>query len=377
VTVGETLTAARSQAGLTVDELSERTRIRETVIRSIEQDDYDACGGDVYVRGYVRAIAGAVGIDAQPLIREYDQVHAGSATMFDLPPVTDDPDVTRFDLPPVTDDPTPTMFDLPPVTDAPDAGPSAGGTGDLVAAGYDLAPGGPPGPQSNERRNRRLLAAAAVVLLLILGTVLGLGFSSGGSPPATAGASPNPSSAASARAEASAQAQARAEAEAKAKARDLAKKRAAMRIVSLPVAAAKAFGPHGVADGDNGRVASWAIASNPPQPWMTQWYVTPLFGHDKLGTGLLLDLGRQVTVTSVQADLSRYHGVNLELRAGNGTAPRDLRTVAAKHDTGGVLRLTLSHPVTARYLVIWFTWLPPDGAGHYAETVGHVSVKGR
>jgi len=62
VTVGETLTEARSQAGLSVDELSERTRIRGTVIRSIEEDDYEACGGDLYVRGYVRAIAGAVGI---------------------------------------------------------------------------------------------------------------------------------------------------------------------------------------------------------------------------------------------------------------------------------------------------------------------------
>src|SRR5215472_11790125 len=78
VTVGETLTEARSQAGLTVDELSERTRIRGTVTRSIEQDDYEACGGDLYVRGYVRALAGAVGIDAQPLIREYELGRLGS-----------------------------------------------------------------------------------------------------------------------------------------------------------------------------------------------------------------------------------------------------------------------------------------------------------
>src|SRR5215469_5614978 len=80
VTVGETLTEARSQAGLTVDELSERTRIRGTVIRSIEQDDYEACGGDLYVRGYVRALAGAVGIDAQPLIREFELRRAGQAS---------------------------------------------------------------------------------------------------------------------------------------------------------------------------------------------------------------------------------------------------------------------------------------------------------
>ena len=72
MTVGEALAKARYRAGLSIDEVSEQSKIREAVIRCIEQDDYDACGGDLYVRGYVRAIAGAIGIDAQPLIREYD-----------------------------------------------------------------------------------------------------------------------------------------------------------------------------------------------------------------------------------------------------------------------------------------------------------------
>ena len=72
MTVGETIADARGAAGLSVDEVSERTRIRETVIRSIEQDDFDALGGDLYVRGYLRAIAGVVGVDPQPLIREFD-----------------------------------------------------------------------------------------------------------------------------------------------------------------------------------------------------------------------------------------------------------------------------------------------------------------
>src|SRR5580700_2968043 len=79
VSVGETLAEARSRAGLSVDELSERTKIRGTVIRCIEQDDYDACGGDVFVRGYVRALASAVGIDARPLIREYDKARTDTS----------------------------------------------------------------------------------------------------------------------------------------------------------------------------------------------------------------------------------------------------------------------------------------------------------
>ena len=72
--IGEALAEARSQAGLTVTEVSQRTRIRETIIRGIEGDDYSVCGGDLYARANIRSIAGAVGADPEPLIREYDEV---------------------------------------------------------------------------------------------------------------------------------------------------------------------------------------------------------------------------------------------------------------------------------------------------------------
>ena len=73
--IGEALAEARGQAGLTVTEVSQRTRIRETIIRGIEGDDYSACGGDFYARGNIRSIARVVGADPEPLIREYDEVH--------------------------------------------------------------------------------------------------------------------------------------------------------------------------------------------------------------------------------------------------------------------------------------------------------------
>jgi len=213
VTVGESLSQARYQAGLTIDELSERTKIRASVIRSIESDDYEACGGDLYVRGYVRAIAGAIGVDAQGLIRDYDQerVHASrdaDATMFDLPAVApsdadggaatgrQDPDETRFDLPAVRDDrddSAATRFDIPAVrADPPE---------DLMAAGYDVQPaaggagaglGAPAGsarPQAAAaaagpgspawRGRRRLLAGVAAVAVLVIAGVLGVRLASG------------------------------------------------------------------------------------------------------------------------------------------------------------------------------------------------------
>ncbi len=72
VSIGDTLAEARRQSGLTTTQVSQRTCIRETIIRGIERGDYSACGGDFYARGHIRSIAGAVGTDPEPLIREYD-----------------------------------------------------------------------------------------------------------------------------------------------------------------------------------------------------------------------------------------------------------------------------------------------------------------
>jgi cytoskeletal protein RodZ len=75
VSIGDTLAAARSQAGLTITQVSQRTCIRETIIREIERGDYSACGGDFYARGHIRSIARAVGADPDSLVREFDAAH--------------------------------------------------------------------------------------------------------------------------------------------------------------------------------------------------------------------------------------------------------------------------------------------------------------
>ncbi len=75
MSIGETLADARRQTGLTVTQVSQQTRIRESIIRDIEQDDFSACGGDFYARGHIRSIAGAVGTDSIPLIGAYDAEH--------------------------------------------------------------------------------------------------------------------------------------------------------------------------------------------------------------------------------------------------------------------------------------------------------------
>jgi cytoskeletal protein RodZ len=75
VSIGDTLAQARRQAGLSVAQVGHQTRIRESIIRSIEQGDLSPCGGDFYARGHIRSIAEVVGVDPLPLIHEYDEEH--------------------------------------------------------------------------------------------------------------------------------------------------------------------------------------------------------------------------------------------------------------------------------------------------------------
>src|SRR5262249_23932741 len=72
LSIGETLARARRDAGLSVADISQRTRIRESVIERLEHDDYPASGIDLFARDEIRDIARAVGVDSKPLITEYD-----------------------------------------------------------------------------------------------------------------------------------------------------------------------------------------------------------------------------------------------------------------------------------------------------------------
>jgi len=74
--LGDHIRAARESAGVTVEDLAERTRIRPHVIEALESDDVSACGGDFYARGHLRSLAKALGTDSEPWIARYDASYA-------------------------------------------------------------------------------------------------------------------------------------------------------------------------------------------------------------------------------------------------------------------------------------------------------------
>ena len=64
--IGAEIARARQAAGFSHADLAARTRIRSAIIEAIEREDFDACGGEVYVRGHLRAIARALAVDPSP-----------------------------------------------------------------------------------------------------------------------------------------------------------------------------------------------------------------------------------------------------------------------------------------------------------------------
>ncbi len=538
--IGPALAEARTKAGMTIEDVSERTRIRGKLIRDIEHDDYSACGGDFYTRGHIRAIAKAVGADPAPLIEQYD----GNAAAAAAPPAVPDPEpVTKpqSTWPSTRDSSRTTPWAEPRRTlrlgrsasrepaagsqpgpggeagidsdsgaggepgadDEPGVGaegradrdqenggqpenggepriggesavtqePTAGGESAVtqeLRAGWQQTPfhGTALGRQSaaqasdgqarlevaadrlrqsagNVRRvgadayrqsvprvrqagadayrrtapqarrageqarrageqavrqaapwarrattgvydrvarlrtaDRRwsvVIGASVIVLagLIIVINALVSASSAASGHAASGVRQPALSSSAPRRPAHATRPSSAGHARSQAPSAHLASPQAG----PLQPVSVAAFGPGGTAQGDNPQQASLAL-SGQDGGWHTNWYATASFGNLQSGTGLLLDLGRSVTVTRARIDLGPAAGGALELRAGNQPVLSDLLPVARSADTGGTLTLALSHPVAARYLLIWFTRLPPDNAGTYQATIYHVNLTG-
>ena len=76
MSLGEFLQGARESAGLSIDELSDRTSIRAGLLREIENNTFIHCGGDTYARGHLRNIAAIISVDAQTLLDLYNNEHS-------------------------------------------------------------------------------------------------------------------------------------------------------------------------------------------------------------------------------------------------------------------------------------------------------------
>ncbi|HEY5334907.1 MAG TPA: RodZ domain-containing protein [Mycobacteriales bacterium] len=72
--LGAHITELREAAGLSVDQVASRTRIRASLLVAMESGDFAPCGGAVYARGHLRSIARVIGADPQELVDGYDRM---------------------------------------------------------------------------------------------------------------------------------------------------------------------------------------------------------------------------------------------------------------------------------------------------------------
>jgi Helix-turn-helix domain len=468
VTIGEALTQARHRAGLSVAQVSQKTRIREAIIRDIERDDYSSCGGDFYARGHIRAMARAAGADSEVFIRQYDAARSGTARLADgtlaaagRPAAAEEFGPDGFAAPEefgTPDDFRPEEY-APAGSGAPDEfGPEepggfavpegaapggfapdyletgtfaalqegalaalqGGGSGEfggsgqfassqesplgeeltapeeitaphrVVAASQMAAfddimssrPAAAPGGTAPQRRQARpavagrpggpdriVVTAVALALAIFGGLAYLLVAGTGGAPQAGAAAATGraaqrePTSGRRHQGATNSPATPRSSAP------------ATTSPVTLTPARAVAFGPGGPAHGDNPQNAALAIDHRPRTAWHTDWYTTSHFGSLKAGTGLLLDMGHRVTISSARIRLGAMPGADLQLRAGGSATLAGLRPVASAADARGTIRLRPASPAHARYVLIWFTQLPPDPAGTYQVRVYNVRLR--
>lgn len=94
MTIGATLHASRHEAGLSLDDVATSTRIRASLIRQIEADNFEGCGGATYARGHIRSIAAAVGADAAPLVAEFNSLH-GAVPAVSAHQILDRPEIVQ------------------------------------------------------------------------------------------------------------------------------------------------------------------------------------------------------------------------------------------------------------------------------------------
>ena len=87
--------------------------------------------------------------------------------------------------------------------------------------------------------------------------------------------------------------------------------------------------------------AGLAIDNNPHTAWHTQFYFNyPRFGNLKAGTGLILDMGKPVRLSSVQVTFGPAAGANVDIEVGNNNSvsPAGLASftkVAKEKNVGG------------------------------------------
>jgi serine/threonine protein kinase len=134
---------------------------------------------------------------------------------------------------------------------------------------------------------------------------------------------------------------------------------------------------------ENSQYANLAIDGSAQTAWTTQWYKTDEFGGLKTGSGLMIEMPKAETYRSVVVTFGTEAGSDVKILVGNSAARSaanlaSMTTVASGTNVTGNVTFSITSSARGRYLVIWFTKLPPKpGKGHwFAGQIFNVTVRG-
>jgi hypothetical protein len=159
----------------------------------------------------------------------------------------------------------------------------------------------------------------------------------------------------------------------------------AIGAVVLKPVSAHGFDALNLADtGDeNDNQAANAINGN-PAGWSSQDYATAALGNLKAGTGLILDMGRPIKLSSITVQFGGPAGADVQIKMGNSNTRsaanlQSMQTVASASNVGGMFDFRTTTAGTGQYIVIWFTKLPPasgSASGGFAAQILSIIVRG-
>lgn len=158
---------------------------------------------------------------------------------------------------------------------------------------------------------------------------------------------------------------------------------------TYPITAYRSYDPFGD-DNENGKpdkrkgrendeLAITVNDTDPDTAWLTDEYSTPNL-DGKEGVGLILDLGQPRDVQEVTLNLVGK-GSNLDVRVADRILgdPALWTPLASADGAGARIEVRSPRPVTGRYVLLWFTRVPPSEdvySGDYQGGVRSVVVRG-
>jgi hypothetical protein len=158
---------------------------------------------------------------------------------------------------------------------------------------------------------------------------------------------------------------------------------AAVAATVLKPVSASVYNPLGSSGDDDPGQTQNAIDGSAGTAWHTSYYLSPVFGNLKKGTGLILDMGRPVRLSQLVVQFGATCCSHVDIGIGNSNVADQatLRTYTAVQSSAtaaGITTFNVTKQATGRYVLIWITDLPQlaGNPGHYETLIYNVIVHG-